>query len=40
MSKASCEVHGEMKRDGWVRARIAHREFMPVFECKKDIMKL
>ena len=40
VAKASKEVHGEVRRDGWVRARIAHREFMPVFASKKDIMKM
>ena len=40
VSKASTEVHGETRRDGWVRARVAHREFMPVFASKKDILKM
>ena len=40
VAKSTCEVHGEKRRDGWVRARIAHREFMPVFNSKKDIANL
>ena len=38
VSKASNEVYGETRRDGWVRARVAHREVLPVFGSKKDIM--
>ena len=40
VTKSTCEVHGEKRRDGWVRARIAHREFMPVFNSKKDIANM
>ena len=38
VSKASTEVCGDSRRDGWVRARVAHREVMPVFASKKDIL--
>ena len=40
VAKASEAVYGEDRRDGWVRARIDHREIVPVFASKKDIMKL
>ena len=39
VSKSSEAVYGEDKRDGWVRARIDHREILPVFNSKKDIVK-
>ena len=40
VSKASEAVYGEDKRDGWVRARMSHREILPIFESKKDIVKI
>ena len=40
VSKASSEVYGHTRRDGYVRARVDHREILPVFNSKKDIMKL
>jgi hypothetical protein len=40
VAKASEAVFNEDRRDGWVRARIGHREMIPVFRSKKDILKL
>ena len=40
VSKASCAVYGETWRDGWVRARIDHREVLPEFASKKDMIKM
>ena len=39
VSKASSAVFGQEKRDGYVRARIAHREIVPIFHSKQDILK-
>ena len=33
-------VFGHEKRDGYVRGIIAHREILPVFETKKDILHM
>ena len=38
VSAAAARVYGADKRDGYVRARIAHREIIPVFHTKKDAM--
>ena len=38
VSKATTSVYGEDRRDGWVRARVDHREMMPVFTTKKHIV--
>ena len=38
VSKATVSVYGKDRRDGFVRARIDHREMLPVFRSKKDIM--
>ena len=38
VSLAAARVCGADKRDGFVRARIAHREILPVFYTKKDAM--
>ena len=40
VSKASCSVYGEKLRDGFVRARVDHREVLPMFISKKDIVKM
>ena len=40
VSASSKAVSGVKNRHGWVTARIDHREAMPVFESKKDIIKL
>ena len=40
VSAASKAVSGPQNRHGWVLARMYHREAMPVFESKKDILKL
>ena len=40
VSKAALTVFGQEKRDGFVRARIAHREVLPVFASKKDVMQI
>ena len=39
VSQAAQAVFGQERRDGFVKARIAHREAMPVFHSKKDIVK-
>ena len=38
VSKSTTSVFGEDRRDGWVRARMDHREIMPVFTTKKHIL--
>ena len=38
VSKASYEVSGYPRRDGYVRTSVNHRENSPVFKSKKDIM--
>ena len=38
VSQAAQAVFGPDRRDGYVRARIAHREIMPVFRSKRDIL--
>ena len=40
VSKATCAVYGEKRRDGFVRARVDHREVLPLFISKKDIVKM
>ena len=40
VTQAAASVCGHDKRDGYVRARIAHRETVPFFESKKDSLKL
>ena len=40
VSQAAMAVFGEEKRENYVKARIAHRELLPVFSSKKDIRKL
>ena len=40
VSAASKEVHGENRRDGFVRARMLHREVVPIFGSKKDILPM
>jgi hypothetical protein len=40
VSKSSCAVYGETRRDGWVRARVDHREVLPEFASKKDMIKM
>ena len=39
VSKAAQTVFGFEKRDGYIRGIIAHREILPVFKTKKDILK-
>ena len=38
VSEAAASVCGQEARDGYIRARIQHREAMPVFKAKKDIL--
>ena len=38
VSKSTTSVFVEDRRDGWVRARMDHREIMPVFTTKKHIL--
>ena len=38
VSKATTSVYGEDRRDGWVQAKVDHREMMPVFTTKKHIV--
>ena len=38
VSEAAAAVCGQEARDGYIRARIQHREAMPVFKAKKDIL--
>ena len=33
-------VSGAQARDGFIRARLHHREVLPVFKNKRDILKL
>ena len=40
VTQAAASVCGPEKRDGYVRARISHRETVPSFKTKKDVMKL
>ena len=40
VSKAICAVYGEKRRDGFIRARVDHREVLPLFISKKDIVKM
>ena len=40
VTEAAAAVCGPEKRDGYVRARVAHREIMPVFQSKKDLKQL
>ena len=40
VSHASEAVFGEDRRDGFVRARIDHREIVPMFKSKKDILNI
>ena len=40
VNKASEAVYGHDRRDGWVRARVDHREMLPVFRSKRDIIKM
>ncbi|KAG7177256.1 hypothetical protein Hamer_G000528 [Homarus americanus] len=39
VSTASQAVYSHERRDGWMRARIDHREMLPVFSSKQDILK-
>ena len=39
VSQATQAVFGQERRDGFVKAKIARREAMPVFHSKKDIVK-
>ena len=38
VTEASAAVCGQDSRDGFIRARIHHREEMPVFRTKADIL--
>ena len=40
VTDAADAVCGPEKRDGYVRARIAHRELVPKFESKQDMNPL
>ena len=40
VTQAAESVCGQEKRDGYVRARIAHRETVPAFNSKKDSLKI
>ena len=40
VTQAAESVCGQEKRDGYVRARIAHRETVPAFNIKKDSLKM
>ena len=40
VTEAAAAVCGPEKRDGYVRARIAHRELIPKFQSKKDMKPL
>ena len=40
VTEAAAAVCGPEKRDGYVRARVAHRDIMPVFQSKKDVYQL
>ena len=40
VSKAAQTVFGYEKRDGFVRGMLAHREILPVFDSKKDILNM
>ena len=39
VAQSTQAVYGQEKRGGWVRARIDHRELLPVFRSKKNIVK-
>ena len=39
VSIASATVFGHEKRDGYVRARMSHREILPTFESKKGYFR-
>ena len=40
VTEAAGSVYRQEKRDGYVRARIGHRETVPSFRSKKDSLKL
>jgi hypothetical protein len=40
VTRASQSVFGKDRRDGFIRATLAHREIMPVNQSKKDLFKL
>ena len=39
MANAAASVCGEEARDRFIRAKLEHRETLPKFESKKDILK-
>lgn len=40
VTKASATVYGEERRDGFIRATLAHRNVLPVNESKQDLIKM
>ena len=38
VTEAAAEVCGQEARDGYIRARVQHRETMSTFVSKKDIL--
>ena len=40
VTEAAKSVAGHQARDGYIRARLHHREAMPVFKTKRDIVNM
>ena len=40
VTEAAAAVCGYERRDGYIRARVKHREIMPKFQSKKDVLRL
>ena len=40
VTTASASVFGYERRGGFIRARLAHRELMPAFSSKKDVIEI
>lgn len=40
VTAASAAVYGYERRDGFIRGRAAHRELMPMFCSKQDLVNL
>ena len=39
IKEASAVVYGQEKRDGFIRTRVIHREKLPTFKTKKDVLE-
>ena len=40
VTRASATVYGEDRRDGFIKATLAHRTILPTNQSKKDLKKL